>query len=185
LKLHGLILLKAVFGLVVPAGVPEAVIKLILDVAALAEHFPGRGHSQMVALTCFQSFQRLIEYDRVQVEEGKARRRPYAQATAILNAMDGPQALASAAIHDQPDVLRVLDGLIGQLAVIRKLVTEQDETKLVDYLLAAGDGQAKWLAERSQGDWANRELARVVGEAPRPPGFAERVFGIRGKPKKK
>lgn len=183
------------FGLVVPPGVPEAAVKLALDMARLleAEHLfleEVESDSQMAALNLLpqlvSSALLNMTVDKPGWEEGKKLAgRPYAQATAILNAMDGPQALATAALHDQVDVLRVLDGLIGQLSVIRKLVAEQDESKLVDYLLSAGDGQVRWLAERSQGDWANREIARALGETPRPAGLSERLFGRPAKTKKK
>ena len=121
------------FGLVIPGGVPDAAVKLTLDLTHLleAEHLfmeEVESDSQIAALDLLpqlvSSALLNMTVGKPGWEEGKKLAgRPYAQATAILNAMDGPQALASAAIHDQPDVLRVLDGLIGQLVVIRKLVS--------------------------------------------------------------
>lgn len=183
------------FGLVVPAGVPDAAIKLALDVTHLLEAEPlfmeeVESDSQIAALDLLpqlvSSALLNMTVGKPGWEEGKKLAgRPYAQATAILNTMDGPQALASAAIHAQPDVLRALNGLIDQLAIIRGLVGEQDENRLAEYLHAAGNGQAKWLAERKQGDWANREIAQAMGEAPRTAGLMQRFLGLQPRSKKK
>jgi prephenate dehydrogenase len=183
------------FGLVVPPGVPEEAIKLTLDMARLleAEHLfleEIESDSHMAALNLLpqlvSSALLNMTVGKPGWEEGKKLAgRPYAQATAILNSMDGPQALAIAAINDRSDMLRVLDGLIEQLSSIRKLVADQDESRLADYLLAASDNRTRWLSERSQGNWANQELIRTMGEAPKPAGLGERLFGRAAKNKKK
>jgi prephenate dehydrogenase len=175
--------------------VPEEAIKLTLDLARLleAEHLfldEVESDSHMAALNLLPQLVSAallnMTVGKPGWEEGKKLAgRPYAQATAILNAMDGPQALATSALNDQADVTRVLDDLIAQLTSIRKLVIDQDESRLVDYLHNASSNQARWLADRSQGDWANREIARALGETPRPAGLAVRLFGRQVKNKKK
>lgn len=183
------------FGMVIPPGVPEAAVKLVLDMARLleAEHLfleEVESDSLMAAIDLLpqlvSSALLNMTVDQPGWEEGKKLAgRPYALTTAVLNAMDGPQALSAAALNDHSDVVRVLDNLILQLGIIRKLVADQDAARLENYLVAAGDAQARWLAERNQGDWANREIARAIGETPRPAGLAERLFGGQVKPKKK
>lgn len=83
-------------------------------------------------------------------EARKIAGRPYAAATA---AHEQAAALASAAVGNRENTVRVLDAYIAALQAMRRAVEAGDEPGLRKQLEKAQQAREKWLNERHTADW--------------------------------
>jgi prephenate dehydrogenase len=106
----------------------------------------------------------------------------YAEVTGAMLQPTTPESLASAAIFNHVNVLRVIDSAIAALQSIRGDIQTQNNQALLDKLERAAHGRETWWRVRQVGDWAGEELVPV--EAPKSSDVFGNLLGFRRKPKK-
>lgn len=82
--------------------------------------------------------------------------RAYARVSDPLVPGGEPDAVASTAIHNRDNVIRVIDDVIDALQELRGEIDHGDEVALRDRLLEVQRGRDAWWEDRKSGDW-NRE----------------------------
>ena len=187
---HADLFQRGMMAVVPPAGASGDAVKLATDFISLigSEHLffdPVEIDSLMAAVHLLPALMAAgllnMTIDQPGWLEGrKLAGKAYAGTTMQF---DVPAALSSAALHNQEPVLRVLDGLIANLAFIREEVNKQNEEALLEYLASAQKGRARWSQERLRGNWVVEQTAPNV-EMPTSKDFVNRLFGFR-KPKEK
>jgi hypothetical protein len=80
-------------------------------------------------------------------------------------------------------VLRLLDGVIGELEALREAIARQDTAALQSLLERAEKGRSRWWKQRQAANWAAEETSSTV-EAPTAGEVFGRIIGM-GRPKKK
>jgi prephenate dehydrogenase len=83
--------------------------------------------------------------------------RPFATLTSAVADQDGFEALTEAALLNQKNVTRVLDGVIGVLGGLRQDIADGNREGVSERIEQAVAGRERWLNERLAGDWLERE----------------------------
>ena len=109
------------------------------------------------------------------LEGRKLAGRPYALVSAPSGTSDTSQGLTHAALDGGPHLLRLLDELQGELAFLRQAIADQDAEKLQSYFSKSSIAGAEWWADRSLGNWAEREK-RPDQEIPSAAEWMNRIF---------
>ncbi len=190
---HANLFEKGLFAIVHSPGLPSAAIQLATDLAGMlgAEYMFMEAlelDSQMASLHLLPQMAAgallNMTIDQPGWREGrKMASRPYAWMAQNAPMLESAQALASAAVHNQANLLRILDSLIAHLTGLRKLIEAGDQVKLKTYLQTAIDAQERWWKERTAGSWANEELT-PPGQAPASANWLSRLIGIQPRSKK-
>jgi prephenate dehydrogenase len=107
----------------------------------------------------------------------------YAEVSGVILQPTTPASLASTALYNQENSLRVIDSAIAALQSLRADLKNRDEKGLVDRLERATNGRLLWWSQRQAGDWVNEELAGGV-EAPKASEVFGKLIGFRPKTKK-
>lgn len=87
----------------------------------------------------------------------------YALASSPIEHQDGPEALASLAIGNRENVLRVLDALLLELQHIRGHIQQQNLMELGEQLRSARQARQQWWEERKAANWAGGQPPRLAG----------------------
>jgi prephenate dehydrogenase len=110
--------------------------------------------------------------------------RAYAELTAPIVLLGGPEAVASSALLSHEHTVRAIDNLIAALQAFRSDIKEQDAAALTERLELARAGREAWWGERQSARWGADEQPGSV-EMPRPSDMFGRMFGLGRKPKPK
>jgi prephenate dehydrogenase len=105
--------------------------------------------------------------------------RPFATLTSAVADQDGFEALTEAALLNQKNVTRVLDGVIGVLGGLRQDIADGNREGVSERIEQAVAGRERWLNERLAGDWLEREKPNLSEL----PSIWERMLGSRKKRK--
>jgi prephenate dehydrogenase len=97
--------------------------------------------------------------------------RPYAEVTGPITQMGQPSALASSALYNRENMLRILDGYISVLSNIREDIFNQDQEKLQERLQRAYESRQRWWQQRLAADWSSEQIPQ--SEIP----TASEIFG--------
>ena len=87
-------------------------------------------------------------------EARKLAGRAYAEVSGPIVHLGEPGALASMAMLNRENMLRVLDSVIASLQTLRDDVHHKDAETLTERLERARKGRERWWQERQEGDWA-------------------------------
>jgi prephenate dehydrogenase len=118
------------------------------------------------------------------LEARKVAGRAYAEVSGPMTYLSSPQSLASSAILNQENILRVIDSAIAALQAMHSDIASQNETALAERLLRAQRGRAIWWQQRQAADWSIPEATAWDAV----PGSSEnlgRLLGLGRKPKQK
>jgi prephenate dehydrogenase len=107
----------------------------------------------------------------------------YAEVSGGMTQPTSPASLASTALYNRDNSLRVIDSAIAALQAIRADLNNRDDKSLLQRLERAYNGRELWWGQRQVGDWANEELPAGV-EAPKAGDVFGKLIGIRPKSKK-
>lgn len=117
-------------------------------------------------------------------EARKVTGRAYAKAVAPLVQLNQPDTLATEAMLNRDNVLRMLDGTLAALQAIRDDLNAQDQNALEQRLTRAHQGGENWWQQRRAGDWITSEGLPAI-ETPSAADILGRMLGFGGrKPKK-
>jgi hypothetical protein len=108
--------------------------------------------------------------------------RAYAEASEPIIQLSESQSLASAAVLNRENILRMLDSSMAALNALRGDIDENDEKSLSERLERARQGRLRWWVERQAGDWTYESMSKV--DLPENPGMMARFFGLGRKPKR-
>jgi len=114
-------------------------------------------------------------------EGRKVAGRSYAEVTSPIAQLTDHRSLRSAAVLNRENVLRVMDGLIAALQVIRSDIEDEAEEALDERLGRARRGREEWWKQRLTSDWVGEEPP-----APETPNASEwfgRLLGLGRKSK--
>jgi prephenate dehydrogenase len=109
--------------------------------------------------------------------------RAYAESTAPAVLPGDASSLATTALLNRENTLRVMDGAIAALTALRNDIDKRDEVSLNERLKRARNGRETWWKGRQSREWVNDGAPR--NEVPEMPGTFSRLFGIGKKPKAK
>jgi prephenate dehydrogenase len=109
--------------------------------------------------------------------------RAYAEVSGPIAQAGSPASLASTAIYNGENALRVLDSLIAALQSIHQDIQSRDNEKLQERLERAKTNQETWWEQRQAGDWLSLEV-RTNSELPKASDVFGNLLGFRRKPKK-
>jgi prephenate dehydrogenase len=109
--------------------------------------------------------------------------RAYAEATSAMLQPTSPESLASSAIYNPENTIRVINGLIAVLHNMRDDLQNQDIQSLTERLERAQTGREIWWNQRQADDWVNEEFPGT-GELPKAGDVFGNLLGIRRKTKK-
>jgi prephenate dehydrogenase len=175
-------------AIITPSGTASEAIKLAIDLIHLldSEHLfvdPVELDSLMAAVHLLPQLMAAAllntTVDQPGWREGrKFAGRPYAEATAPSVHLGEPEALASAAMHAQEHLVRVIDRLIASLYEIRTDINNQDQSSLMDQLKNARSGREGWWNQRWAAHWSLEETAPSV-EMPTAKDMMGRMVGLR------
>ncbi|MBL7162007.1 MAG: prephenate dehydrogenase [Anaerolineales bacterium] len=87
-------------------------------------------------------------------EARKMAGRAYAEVTGPIVHFGDPGSLTSIALLNRENILRVLDGVIASLQILREDINREDAEMLTERLERAQKGRERWWKERQEGDWA-------------------------------
>jgi prephenate dehydrogenase len=118
------------------------------------------------------------------LEARKFTGRAYAAVSGPLTYLSSPQSLASSALLNHDNTLRVIDNAIGALQAMRSDIASQNEAALAERLLHAQRGRAIWWQQRQAADWSIPD-ATAWDDVPRSSENLGRLIGLRRKPKPK
>ena len=90
--------------------------------------------------------------------------RAYAQVTNSIVNQDNPAGLASAAILNNENTLRVLDDIIAKLQTLRNGIEKKDQEVIEKYLSQARDSRKKWWTERGAANWDGANFPKLDGD---------------------
>lgn len=110
--------------------------------------------------------------------------RAFGLASLPAESEDTAAALAAAAVENQENVLRALDGLIDILEQQRQLIGEGEAQQLQASLEEAQQARGEWWGQRSRGYTATAETGMVDVQQVRP-GFLKQMFGLGGRQREK
>jgi prephenate dehydrogenase len=168
-------------GIVSPPGMPSEAIKLAADLTRLLGASPLFADpvemDGLVAAT--QVLPQLMAagllnatIDQPGWQEGrKIAGRSYADVSAPIKYPTEAKTLATAAMLNRENVMRVIDSAVASLNAIRNDLKNEDEGTLEERLVRAREGRQVWLQRRMAADWASEETVSV--EAP----TASEMFG--------
>jgi prephenate dehydrogenase len=112
-------------------------------------------------------------------EARKVAGRAYAEATGLLGHLESPDALATAAMLNRENCLRLLDNAIGALQTLRQDIASEDTASLTKHLQEAETGVHRWRGQRKAANWQGEELSKI--ESPSSPSYLKRLIGLGGK----
>ena len=115
-------------------------------------------------------------------EGRKVAGRSYTYATAPLDEITEEFVPGQGALENRENMVRVLDGLIAELQIMRGQLVENDADSLARCLRVARQSHSEWLQQRSSDDYATR-LDKEIREATQG-NFFRRLFGLVKNPKK-
>lgn len=179
-------------AIVSPPGVPSEAIKLAADLTRLLGAAPmfvdpleidglmAATHilPQLMAAALLNA-----TVDQPGWREGrKVAGRSYAEVTSPLTQLSDHKSLRSAALLNRENVLRVMDGLIAALQVIRSDIEEEAEESLDERLSRARRGREEWWKQRLTSDWIGEETP--AQETPTASEWFGRILGLGRRPKK-
>ena len=115
-------------------------------------------------------------------EGRKVAGRAYAEVTNPTSQFGEPKTLSSLSLNNRGNVLRVMDGLIDALQVLREEIDGQDNAALEARFERARQGRVRWWGERQAADWkeASSQMEDVGGGGE----VFGRMFGFRRRKKK-
>ncbi len=87
--------------------------------------------------------------------------KPYAQVTNPIASQDNPTGLASAAVLNKDNTLRILDDILKELQNLRNEIEKEDLEAIEKYLTQAREGREKWWAERGAANWAGVNFPKL------------------------
>jgi prephenate dehydrogenase len=90
--------------------------------------------------------------------------RAYAQVTNPIATQDNPTSLASAAVLNKENTLRVLDDIITELQILRNGFEKEDLEAVEAYLTQAREGRDKWWKERGAANWSGDNFPKLDGD---------------------
>jgi len=174
--------------IVTPVGASSEAIKLAADLTRLL----GASHlfSDPVEIDSLMSATHLLPQllavallnttvDQPGWREGrKIAGRAYAEA---ISALRDPAALAGAALINQSNITRVIDGLIASLQTLRNDIQNQNQAALQERLQRAFEGRQTWIGQRQRAQWDVEE--NPPGSMPTSGEWLSRLVGL-GKKKK-
>jgi len=80
-------------------------------------------------------------------------------------------------VLNSANAVRVLDDLILALETLRTMISESDETALLETLEQAAQQRERWLHQRQQANWVSEDYPQT--ELPTGKDFIGRMFGLR------
>lgn len=104
------------------------------------------------------------------LEARKLGGRPYATVSAGAAYHDDGVSLGQSALHNREHVVRLLDTYIDSLIDLREEIQANDGESLTKRLESARKGRARWLEERTAGEWLQGQ-----GQAVDAPSFGQRL----------
>jgi prephenate dehydrogenase len=116
-------------------------------------------------------------------EGRKVAGKAYAEVSSGMVQPTSPASLASTALYNQENSLRMIDSAIAALQAMRSDLKNRDEKSLVERLERAFSGRELWWRQRQVSDWTGEELAGGV-DAPKASEVFGKLLGFRPKPKK-
>ena len=168
-------------GIVSPPGTPSEAIKLAADLTRLLGASPlfadplemdGLVAATHILPQLLAAGLLNATIDQPGWQEGrKIAGRSYAEVTAPVMYATEPSTLASAAMLNRENIMRVLDGAVASINAIRNDLFNEDEKTLEERLNRAREGRQVWLNGRFAANWAAEQTSSV--EAP----TASEVFG--------
>ena len=169
---HADLFKNGLMAIISPQGVPAEAIKLAIDFSHIlgAEHLfidPVELDSMMAATHIPPQLIAAALLNTTVDQPGwydarKLAGRPYAAATNSIAQFDDPNSLTSLSISTQTHLVRWIDALMDNFAVLRQQITSQDPEKLQELLNRASLGRKKWLKEKNTLSWASTEGAANV-----------------------
>jgi prephenate dehydrogenase len=114
-------------------------------------------------------------------EGRKVAGRAYAEVTSPIAQLTDHRSLRSAALLNRENVLRVMDGLIAALQVIRGDIQGEAEEALDERLGRARRGREEWWKQRLTSEWVGEEPP--ASETPSASEWFGRLLGLGKKPK--
>jgi prephenate dehydrogenase len=114
-------------------------------------------------------------------EGRKVAGRAYAEVTSPIAQLTDHRSLRSAALLNRENVLRVMDGLIAALQVIRGDIQGEAEEALDERLGRARRGREEWWKQRLTSEWVGEEAP--ASETPSASEWFGRLLGLGKKPK--
>jgi prephenate dehydrogenase len=114
-------------------------------------------------------------------EGRKVAGRAYAEVTSPIAQLTDHRSLRSAALLNRENVLRVMDGLIAALQVIRGDIQGEAEEALDERLGRARRGREEWWKQRLTSEWVGEEAPS--SETPSASEWFGRLLGLGKKPK--
>ena len=118
------------------------------------------------------------------LEARKVAGRSYAEVSVPMAYLSSPKSLASAAILNQENTLRVIDNAIAALEAMRDDIAAQNEAALTEHLQRAQRGRAIWWQQRQAAEWGATD-ATAWDDVPRSSENLGRLLGLGRKPKPK
>jgi prephenate dehydrogenase len=110
------------------------------------------------------------------LEGRKVAGRSFAKVTDPVVSSDSAAALASAAVNNRQNTIRVLDTLVSALQDIRSEIEAQDVKALEARFESGREGRVNWWKERWGANWAAKEQASGV-EIPKASDWMGRLIG--------
>lgn len=117
-------------------------------------------------------------------EASKVTGRSFAEVSAPLAYLSSPQSLASSAILNHDNILRVIDNAIAALQAMRSDIAAQNEKALAESLQRAQSGRAIWWQQRQIADWGVTN-SNTWDDVPHASENLGRLLGLGRKPKPK
>lgn len=117
-------------------------------------------------------------------EARKLAGRAYAQITSLSTQFGNPEGLASEALSNREQIIRLIDTLSASLAALRAELDQQDGQALVKRLAAAHSGREHWWQERLRANWDMDEIDSKA-QVPSSREFFARMLGLGRTPKSK
>lgn len=175
------------------ARVPSAAIKLATDLCGYLDAEPlfcdlleVDGYMapvhilpQLLAAALTNATTTRVGWDDVRKFAG----RPFAQTTSSIANADKPPALASAAMTNKANVLRVFDELLAELGAMRAEIESDALDSLEDRLANAAAKRDLWWSDRLSGDWERTRRPDVDEQDTL--NLMKRAFGLRRRVKDK
>lgn len=111
------------------------------------------------------------------VEARKVTGSSYAQVTAPFQNLAGSSGVASSMVHNRQNVLRVLDNLTDYLEILRDVIEDGDQERLVAAMERASRARQTWWQQRKEANWALHEL-ETTQELPTSSQVLGRLIGL-------
>ena len=101
--------------------------------------------------------------------------RAYAQVSSSITNLDEPVGLATTAVLNKQNTVRVLDGMIAELQTLRDEIEAGDHETLEKHLQKARGGRQRWWADRGAANWIGENIPKMDIAGARPSLFGRLI----------